>query len=263
MGKPQTTNQPLVSVIMNCHNGEKYLKKSISSVINQTYKNWEIIFWDNKSTDKSAKIAKSFKDKRIKYFKSNKFEKLYRTRNLAIKRSKGKYISFLDTDDFWNRNKLNSQINLIKKENYKIIYTNFLIKNENTKKSYLPYKKKLPEGYITQSLLDNYCIGILTIMIDRKIFQQNKFNERYDIIGDFDLFLKLSKKYKISAIQKPLATFRVHNKNFSSKNLRLYLEELNFWLKKNRFKLYNGFNLRQIKINILKLKTKKIIKKIF
>ena len=100
-------------------------------------------------------------------------------------------------------------------------------------------------------------------MLHRKIFQQNKFNERYDIIGDFDLFLKLSKKYKISAIQKPLATFRVHNKNFSSKNPRLYLEELNFWLKKNRFKLYNGFNLRQIKINILKLKTKKIIKKVF
>ena len=115
MNKLKVTNQPLVSVIMNCHNGERYLRQSILSVINQTYKNWEIIFWDNKSTDQSAKIAKSFKDKRIKYFKSNKFEKLYRTRNLAIKRSKGKYISFLDTDDFWNRNKLNSQINLIKK----------------------------------------------------------------------------------------------------------------------------------------------------
>tara|TARA_A100000164_G_scaffold381454_1_gene433181 strand:- start:35 stop:826 length:792 start_codon:yes stop_codon:yes gene_type:complete len=263
MGNPQTANQPLVSVIMNCHNGEKYLKKSISSVINQTYKNWEIIFWDNKSTDQSAKIAKSFKDKRIKYFKSNKFEKLYRTRNLAIKKSKGKYICFLDTDDFWSKNKLNSQINLAEKKNYKIIYTNFLIKNENTKKSYLPYKTILPKGNITQNLLDNYCIGILTIMIHRKIFQQNKFNERYDIIGDFDLFLKLSKKHEISAIQRPLATFRVHNKNFSSRNLGLYLEELNFWLKKNRFKLYSGFNLRQIKINILKLRTKKIIKKVF
>ena len=263
MSKLEITNQPLVSVIMNCHNGEKYLKQSILSVINQTYKNWEIIFWDNKSNDQSAKIVKSFKDKRIKYFKSNKFEKLYRTRNLAIKKSKGKYICFLDTDDLWNKNKLSSQINLIKKKNYKIIYTNFFIKNENTKKSYLSYKETLPKGYITQNLLDNYCIGILTIMIDRKIFQQNKFNERYDVIGDFDLFLKLSKKYEISAIQRPLATFRVHNKNFSSINLGLYLEELNFWLKKNRFKLYNGFNLRQIKINILKLRTKKIIKKVF
>tara|TARA_B100000959_G_scaffold285510_1_gene360504 strand:+ start:1420 stop:2211 length:792 start_codon:yes stop_codon:yes gene_type:complete len=263
MSKPKVTSQPLVSVIMNCHNGEKYLKQTILSVINQAYKNWEIIFWDNKSNDQSEKIAKSFNDKRIKYFKSNKFEKLYRTRNLAIKKSKGKYICFLDTDDFWNKNKLRSQINLIKKKNCKIIYTNFLVKNENTKKLYLPYKKKLPEGFITQDLLNQYCIGILTIMIDRKIFKKNKFYERYDVIGDFDLFLKLSKKYEILAIQKPLATFRVHNKNFSSKNIGLYLDEFNLWLKKNRFKLYNDFNLRQIKINILKLRTKKIINKIF
>ena len=100
-------------------------------------------------------------------------------------------------------------------------------------------------------------------MIDKKIFKKYKFNERYDVIGDFDLFLKLSKEYEILAIQKPLATFRVHEKNFSSKNIELYLDELTYWLKKNRFKLYKNFNLRQIKTNILKLKTKKIIKKIF
>ena len=254
---------PLVSVIINCHNGEKFLNKSIQSVINQTYNNWEIIFWDNKSTDKSEQIVRSFKDRRIKYFKSNKFQRLYKTRNLAIKKSKGKYLCFLDTDDLWNKNKLSAQINLIKKKNCKIIYTNFFIKNEKKRSSYLAYKNALPEGYITQDLLSNYCIGILTIMIDRKIFKKNRFNDRYNVIGDFDLFLKLSKKYEISAIQKPLATFRMHEKNFSTRNLGLYLEELNFWFKNNRFKLYNNFNLKQIKINILKLKTKKIIKKIF
>ena len=79
---------PLVSVIINCHNGEKFLNKSIQSVINQTYNNWEIIFWNNKSTDKSEQIVRSFKDRRIKYFKSNKFQRLYKTRNLAIKKSK-------------------------------------------------------------------------------------------------------------------------------------------------------------------------------
>ena len=54
--------EPLVSIIMNCHNGEKYLKKSVSSIINQSYRNWELIFWDNKSSDNSAKILKNFKD---------------------------------------------------------------------------------------------------------------------------------------------------------------------------------------------------------
>ena len=71
-------NKPLVSIIMNCHNGEKFLKESIQSIISQKYKKWELIFWDNKSTDESAKILKSFKDKRIRYFKSKK--KLFYTR---------------------------------------------------------------------------------------------------------------------------------------------------------------------------------------
>ncbi len=78
-----------VSIIMNCHNGEKYLNKSISSIINQSYKNWELIFFDNKSDDDSKKILKNFRDNRIKYFKSKKFLKLYEARNLAIKKAQG------------------------------------------------------------------------------------------------------------------------------------------------------------------------------
>ena len=65
-------NLPLVSVIMNCHNGEKYLKEAVKSLISQTFNKWELIFWDNKSLDNSAKIIKRFKEKRIRYFKSKK-----------------------------------------------------------------------------------------------------------------------------------------------------------------------------------------------
>ena len=64
------TDNPLISIIMNCYNGEKYLQEALDSVINQTYKNWEIIFWDNQSTDNSSFILKSYKDHRIKYFYS-------------------------------------------------------------------------------------------------------------------------------------------------------------------------------------------------
>ena len=61
-------NQPLVSIIMNCYNGEKYLDDSLKSIVNQTYQNWELIFWDNISFDNSKKIFEKFKDKRFKYF---------------------------------------------------------------------------------------------------------------------------------------------------------------------------------------------------
>ena len=90
----QFNNQPLVSVIMNCFNGELFLKESIQSVINQTYQNWELVFWDNRSKDKSAEIFKSYKDKRLKYFYAAEHTSLYEARNLAIKKSSGEFIAF-------------------------------------------------------------------------------------------------------------------------------------------------------------------------
>ena len=100
------SDQPLISIIMNCHNGEKYLKDSIKSILDQTYQNWELIFYDNNSNDKSKQIFFEFRDKRLKYFYSQKTLKLYKARNLAINQSKGTYISFLDCDDLWKKRKV-------------------------------------------------------------------------------------------------------------------------------------------------------------
>ena len=87
----------LVSIIMNCHNGDKYLKEALNSVILQSYKRWELIFYDNNSTDKSAKILKSYRDKRIKYYKSN-FVNLGIARKKAFMLCTGDYVTFLDCD---------------------------------------------------------------------------------------------------------------------------------------------------------------------
>tara|TARA_A100001035_G_C27431821_1_gene341847 strand:- start:23 stop:376 length:354 start_codon:yes stop_codon:yes gene_type:complete len=113
------SNNPLISVIMNCHNGEKYLKKSVQSILRQSYYNWELIFWDNQSSDNSARIIKRFKDNRIRYFKAKKFTNLYEARNQAIRKSKGEFICFLDTDDWWIKEKLKIQTNFIKKNKKK------------------------------------------------------------------------------------------------------------------------------------------------
>ena len=64
---------PLISILMNCHNGEKYLVHSVRSILQQTYRNWELVFFDNVSNDNSKKIIKSFKDKRIRIFSSKKY----------------------------------------------------------------------------------------------------------------------------------------------------------------------------------------------
>ena len=135
--------KPLVSVIMNCHNGEKYLNESIKSVLDQTYKNWEVIFFDNNSKDKSSVLLKKYKDKRIKYYKSTKFYNLYKARNLAIKKSKGELISFLDVDDWWIKNKIKKQVNIfLKNKNIDVIFSNLFLYYQKEKKKNNLYKKK-------------------------------------------------------------------------------------------------------------------------
>ena len=133
---------PLVSIIMNCHNGELFLEKSLNSIFLQTYKNWELIFWDNKSKDNSKKILNKFKDNRIKYYYSNKYNSLYKSRNLAIKKARGKYITFLDTDDLWHKEKIKKQINYVIKNNIKVCCTNFYVLNEKKRREKKIYTRK-------------------------------------------------------------------------------------------------------------------------
>ena len=102
--------QKLVSIILNCYNGEKYLKDSLLSIKNQTYKNWELIFWDNRSTDKSASILKSYKDKRIKYYLASSHSKLGAARKKAFSKVSGELVGFLDVDDIWEKEKLEKQV---------------------------------------------------------------------------------------------------------------------------------------------------------
>ena len=196
----------------------------------------------------------------LKYFKSQKFTSLYKARNLAIKKTKGKFLCFLDTDDWWLPSKLKRQIEIFKKKRYlNFVYSNFYQYNENLKKKYLFHNTKLPNGLITQDLLDNYKIGILTVMIKKRLFKKLKFNEKFNIIGDFDLFTRVSINNEIDCIQNPLAFYRIHNNNYTQKNLSIYNKELKIWIKtsgKTFVKLnYSIKNLRKIffknKIKIL------------
>ena len=127
--------RPLVSVIINCHNGEQYLNQCIQSIINQTYKNLEIIFWDNNSADESLKIVSQFVDKRIKVFKTNKKLDLGTSRNKAIQKSSGDLITFLDVDDWYLPEKINLQVKIFEeKKDVGLVFTNYYHYNEISKK---------------------------------------------------------------------------------------------------------------------------------
>ncbi len=118
---------PLVSIIMPVYNSEKYIGRTLESVISQSFNDWEIIIVDDCSTDNSANIIKSYmnEDKRIKYYKLKINSGAAISRNTAIKNAIGKYIAFLDSDDIWHPEKLSKQIEIMEKNDYNFTCTDY------------------------------------------------------------------------------------------------------------------------------------------
>ena len=254
-----------ISVIVNCHNGEKYLNKCISSILSQKYRNLEIIFFDNFSSDSSKSILDKFNDDRIKYFFSNQKLSLYNARNKAIKYSKGEIIAFLDVDDWWDINYLSSRESVFDDESYDYFYSNVFLFYEKYKK-YKKYKKYiLPNGKIYNLLAKDYFIIISGFMIRRKIFDQiGCFNYNFNIIGDFDLVMRISKKFNAHAINDPLIFYRYHHNNFLKKNMEIFYNEFNEWYinqteLKDKYFLNNieHFKKKLLSIEIIHLLTNK------
>ena len=229
-------NNQLVSVIMNCYNGKTYLKESIESLINQTYKNWELIFWDNQSIDSSKEIFFKFKNLKFKYFYAPKHEILYKARNAALEKAKGDYIAFLDTDDLWEPRKIETQLKLFDNEEVALVYGKYWINYQNL---LIPKRlnsyKDLPKGFIFEDLVSNYVVGLPTIMLRRKYLENfpNIFNFEYNMLSDYDFVLRFSKRYKFDCVQKPVGTYRIHRGNLSNKYLEQHIDQFKKWLKYN------------------------------
>lgn len=221
-------DQLLISIVINCYNGEKYLAKAIDSIFKQTYENWEIIFWDNQSTDDSAKIAQSYLDSRVKYYISTNHTTLGKARNLAMEKTTGEWCAFLDSDDVWVSNKLEDQIDIINRDQSAgVIYGQMLVYTENIKhyniwtNSMSKYSNKtmiknLPEGQIFNQLLNFNFIPLLTAIFKRDLFTiVGGVSEHMQIAEDYDLFLKFSCLTKFRAVQNVVAYYRVHDNNTS------------------------------------------------
>ena len=224
---------PLVSIIMNCYNGEKYLRFAIKSVFSQTYDNWEIVFWDNQSTDTSAEIFKSYKDHRLKYYYAEKHSVLYEARNYALKKCKGELIAFLDVDDFWLPAKLEQQVILMKNQRFGLSCTNYLMLNErnlDNVQNKVAYKS-LPFGDVINDIFKEYFVHISTLLVRKKAIDQLEycFDSRFNIIGDLDFVIRLCKDWDVASIQEPLAYYRWHNNNTGNKPGFEMSDEFDIW----------------------------------
>jgi len=225
-----TNSYPLVSIIMNCFNGEKYLDKAVQSIIQQSYENWELIFWDNQSNDRSSEIIKSFRDKRIKYFYSDNFTDLGGARAKACKFTKGEYLAILDTDDIWFPNKLKNQLNYFSDPEVGICLSNTLFFN-NKKKNIL-YNRNPPVGTITKNLIENYYISLEATLLKMKFIKKLDifFDKRFSHIADFDLITRLSTICKLTYCSEILSGWRIHDQNASFTESEKFLKEKIKWI---------------------------------
>jgi glycosyltransferase involved in cell wall biosynthesis len=231
-------NLPLVSIIMNCYNGEKYLKEAIESVLSQSYMNWELIFWDNQSTDLTPNILKSFNDGRICYHLAETKEPLSKARNLAIQKAKGEYLAFLDSDDIWLPEKLALQMDKFIKQNEAGIsfcgFETLLSSNdESAVRQAKFYSKFVYESHGAKSIYHNLLKGnyiiFSTVVIKRNIFDlTDGFSEFLEQNEDFEILLKASLLTQAICIKDILVKYRIHASNNSYLNSRKNFKESKF-----------------------------------
>ncbi len=223
LGESYDSSVPTVSVIMNCLNCEKYLREAIDSVFAQTYEDWEIIFWeDNASKDDSERIAKSYGNK-LRYFRSDVSLPLYGSRNLAVQKARGKYIAILDCDDIWLPTKLEEQIPLFERnDEIGLVYSDAFLFNEKGKEKRQFEINKPYRGNIFPELLLGNFINTQTVVIRKDAFESmdNWFDGRLVVSGDYDAYLRISYRWKVDYVNKPLARYRVHRNSKSQRDGR-------------------------------------------
>jgi len=218
----------------------------MDSVLAQSYKNWEHILIDDCSTDSSAKVIRDYADNesRTKLIRLPKNQGAGVARNEGIKSATGRYIAFLDCDDFWHKDKLLKQVQFMVKHHYSVVYAQYYVfSGEN----YTPlYKVKSPPRVNYRKMLNNDYIGFLTLMYDAKALGKY-YMPTIRMRQDWAYKLKLlSRAGAAFGIQEPLAYYRIGNTSLSSSKFRLlkynfnvYRQELNMSFIKSLFMMAN------------------------
>lgn len=207
-----------VSIIMPAYNAGYYIKEAIESVVNQTFKDWELIIIDNNSEDNTRSIISNFRDSRIHYLEINNHGSIAKSRNYGIKNSIGKYIAFLDADDYWSVDKLNKCINRMGVGKYSLVAHHLSIVGNKSGEIISG-----PENSTTFNdiLYKRNCYTPSAVILNRKIIEDaGYFDERDQLITaeDYHLWIKIAyMRPKVAIINEKLGYYRSHDLNHSGK----------------------------------------------
>lgn len=208
-------NKPKVSIVINCYNGEKYLRETAESVLAQTYRNWEIVFWDNASTDKSKHIVSNI-DHRIKYYYSSNKTSLGTARNLALEKATGEYITFVDSDDRMLPNMVDRLVREMEDKSVGLVYGSVFV-TDNAGKRIKTRVTRYKKGMIFYKQLERYEIPMACVMIRKSILikEKLKFPENFVFCPDYNLFMKISLRHTSAVVREVLAEYRQHAESLS------------------------------------------------
>ncbi len=230
-----------VSVIMPYFKKKEYVEKSILSVINQTYKNLElIIIYDDESMDDFdyiSNICRKFKN--IKIIKNIENLGAGESRNIGIKTATGDLIAFIDADDYWYEKKIEKQINFLQKNNYKFIFCNYIKKSQNSEREIICNKKYLDYS----NLLKSCDIGLSTVLIETNLIKQNLF-PNLKTKEDYVVWLQITKKeIQAYCLNEILVIWNNSKNSLSSNIIQKILDGYKVYRVYEKFSLFKSFLL--------------------
>src|SRR5271166_266933 len=210
---------PLVSVIMNVRNGASTLREALDSVVAQTFTDWELIVWDDCSSDHSASIVAEYRDRRVRYFLSPEDTPLGKARNSAIHQATGDWLAFLDQDDIWMPRKLEMQMALADQTTAMIygrtirFYPSGMERDYDQAHEFTP----LPEGDIFAKLFTTGCFVAMSSAVVRRsaVGEIGGIPEKVQIIPDYYLYTAVARRYPVRAVQQVICRYRMHAANMS------------------------------------------------
>lgn len=208
--------RPTVSVIIPTYNRVELLQRAINSVLDQTFDDFEVIIIDGARSKYTKELIESYGDSRLRYV-PQKGKGIANARNIGVLKARGKFITFLDDDDKWRKNKLELQLELFNDlpDKYGLIYTAFTYYHLE-KGKILGIKHPKASGNVYNYLLKDNITGTSTIMVKRECFKNTGiFRETFPTCEDWDMWLRMARTCLFQAIDKPLVDYSIHSGQFS------------------------------------------------
>tara|TARA_B100000700_G_scaffold314154_1_gene400288 strand:+ start:2006 stop:2911 length:906 start_codon:yes stop_codon:yes gene_type:complete len=232
-------SNPLITVYITNYNYGKFIKKAINSVLNQTFKNYELIIIDDGSKDKSVEIINEFQNKKNIKIIFQKNKGLVVSNNLALRLSKAKYIMRLDSDDWLDPHALEIMSNILERdEKISLVFPDYYEVDKNGK----ILKQIRRHNFKKVKLLDQPAHGACTLIRKENLMDIGGYDEEFNCQDGYYLWLKFIKKYVVRNVNLPLFYYRQHEKSLSKNNKKIF---------SNRSKIISKLQKKEKKKKIL------------